>query len=250
MSRKDKPRRLSLLGVLPGWSRTAGRFAASTQVADVGVDVVDTSLGLTIALRGSTVGGAFRVQLATPDGLAQRADGSDVVSEHATIVVSTVDPERVRGYLESMIESVSVTTLSEAAELLRPFFVYEYHDFAGEHRREPLSEHLVLTSLAHEEGYEGSDYLSQKELGSILVHYADLDVSEQAELVGKMIEAGDHELALRTVQWLLPHNPASEELLAKRREAQLGLVDKEQTLDAFKFIWYVGGAGFEVGAPR
>ena len=117
--------------------------------------------------------------------------------------------------------------------------------------REHLINRVVDQKLGYwQVGFGGADYLTKAELGSILVHYAKLDIDEQAELIADMIEAGDHELALRTVNWLLPHNPKSEALIEMRRHAQLGLVDREQTLDAFKFIWYGGGAGFEAGAPQ
>lgn len=99
-------------------------------------------------------------------------------------------------------------------------------------------------------GYEGGDSLSAKELGSVLVHYAALDEDDQDALLGRMIEAGDHELALRTVDWLLPHRPDSTRLQARRKEILLKLVQREQNMDAFKFIWYGGGAGFEVAQPQ
>lgn len=118
-----------------------------------------------------------------------------------------------------------------------------------------IREHLINRVADEKRGYwqvdfAGADYLGKAELGSILVHYARLDEDEQVQLVSSMIEAGDHELALRTVSWLLPHNPDSAGLVEARRRAQLGIVDREQNLDAFKFIWHGGGAGFEAGAPR
>jgi glyoxylase-like metal-dependent hydrolase (beta-lactamase superfamily II) len=101
-----------------------------------------------------------------------------------------------------------------------------------------------------EVGYTGADTLTRRELGSILVHYAELDIDDQIALVERMLDAGDAELALQTVSWLLPHAGKNQTLLALEKRAQLALVDQEQNLDAFKFIWYGAAAGLEVGAVQ
>jgi glyoxylase-like metal-dependent hydrolase (beta-lactamase superfamily II) len=117
--------------------------------------------------------------------------------------------------------------------------------------REHLINRVVDDKLGYwQGGYAGGDSLSDKELGAVLVHYADLDAAAQRKLLERMIDAGDHELALRTVQWLLPHRPDDPELNALRERILLRLVQREQNTDAFKFIWYGGGAGFEVRPPR
>lgn len=117
--------------------------------------------------------------------------------------------------------------------------------------REHLINRVVDDKLGYwQSGYGGSDYLTPRELGSVLVHYVKLDTDDQADIVEDMIEAGDHELALRTLNQILPHAPKSKRLLALKKRVHLALVDKEQTLDAFKFIWYGGEVGFEAGPPR
>ena len=116
--------------------------------------------------------------------------------------------------------------------------------------REHLINRVVDDKLGYwQSGYAGGDSLSEKELGSILVHYAGLEKTEQIKLLERMLAAGDHELALRTVDWLLPHQPDSAELKALREQILLRLVQREQNTDAFKFIWYGAGAGFEVAQP-
>jgi glyoxylase-like metal-dependent hydrolase (beta-lactamase superfamily II) len=118
-----------------------------------------------------------------------------------------------------------------------------------------IREHLIKRVADLKLGYwqvgiTGADDLTPKELGSVLVHYAGLDLDDQASLIESMVEAGDHALALRTVDTLLAHAPDDARLRAARRTALLGLIEQEQVLDAFKFIWYSGEAGFELGEPK
>ena len=54
-------------------------------------------------------------------------------------------------------------------------------------------------------------------------------------MLRQMIEAGDHELALRVVSWLIPHDPQNQTLQGIRRKAHRRLLAKYQNIDAFKF---------------
>lgn len=115
-----------------------------------------------------------------------------------------------------------------------------------------IREHFVnrLTDLRRgywSEPFDGGDTLTSRELGTLFTHYAGLSRSARLAMVERMIDAGDHELALRCVGWLEPHHPDDPELAALRRRVLLALVERYQNVDAFKFIWYGGAAGLELG---
>jgi glyoxylase-like metal-dependent hydrolase (beta-lactamase superfamily II) len=84
----------------------------------------------------------------------------------------------------------------------------------------------------------GMDHLSQAELGSLLTHYLGLSDTQLARAIEKMLNSGDHELALRTAIWALAQNPSSEALKMVHRRAGLKLKEKHQELSPFKFVVY------------
>lgn len=136
---------------------------------------------------------------------------------------------------------VPMTQLAATPESIVPYLV--------------VREHLINRVVDQKVGYwqvdfGGSDTLTEKELGSVLVHYAKLDLDEQCALVAQMLEAGDLTLALKVVRWLRPHHPQNSELKSLERKAHLRLMAKSQVLDAFKFIWHGQAAGFEVAPAR
>ena len=100
-----------------------------------------------------------------------------------------------------------------------------------------------------EEPFAGADTVTREEFGTILTHYAGLRPRKQVALVEDMIEAGDHELALHAIQWLLPHadRRRKRELTELKRQTILALMDRYQNTDAFKFIWYGGSIDARVG---
>lgn len=115
-----------------------------------------------------------------------------------------------------------------------------------------VREHVINRLADQRRGYwqepfSGGDQLSARDLGTLFTHYAAMDDGARVEMVERMVEAGDHELALRVIQWLRPHHEDGASLDRLEREALLALVDRHQTLDAFKFIWYGGAAGLELG---
>ncbi|MEM7448912.1 MAG: MBL fold metallo-hydrolase [Myxococcota bacterium] len=115
-----------------------------------------------------------------------------------------------------------------------------------------IREHLIKRIADERQGYwrepyAGGDTLTDRELGSVLTHYLGLDRSAQIALVERMLAAGDHELALRTLLQLLPHAPANRSLLRLKRETLTALADRNQNLDAFKFLWFGQGAGITLG---
>ena len=60
-------------------------------------------------------------------------------------------------------------------------------------------------------------------MGSIPTDYAGLDVKAQEKMISKMIEAGDHALVLKTVQWALAHFE-DKGIQNFKRQAHLGLL--------------------------
>jgi glyoxylase-like metal-dependent hydrolase (beta-lactamase superfamily II) len=106
-----------------------------------------------------------------------------------------------------------------------------------------MRENLINRVYDQHAGYwqldlQGMDHLSQAELGSLLTRYLDLSDTQLARAIEKMLNSGDHELALRTASWALAQNPSSEALKAVHRRAGLKLKEKHQELSPFKFVVY------------
>ncbi len=87
-------------------------------------------------------------------------------------------------------------------------------------------------------GLHGMDMLSEKEFGSILTHYLDLSEEDLADAIEKMLESGDHELAVRMTAWALTQFPADKKLQTLKENAFLRLKEKYQEFNPFKFIIY------------
>jgi hypothetical protein len=78
-----------------------------------------------------------------------------------------------------------------------------------------MRENLINRLYDQHAGYwqldlQGMGHLSQAELGSLLTHYLGLSDTQLARAIEKMLNRGDHELALRTAIWALAQNPSSE----------------------------------------
>jgi hypothetical protein len=106
-----------------------------------------------------------------------------------------------------------------------------------------MRENLINRVYDQHAGYwqvdlQGMDHLSQAELGSLLTHYLGLSDTQLAGAIEKMLDSGDHELALRTATWALAQNPSSEALKTLHRRAGLKLKEKHQELSPFKFVVY------------
>ena len=106
-----------------------------------------------------------------------------------------------------------------------------------------MRENLINRVYDQHAGYwqvdlQGMDHLSQAELGSLLTHYLDLSDTQLARAIEKMLNSGDHELALRTATWALAQNPSSEALKTLHQRAGLKLKEKHQEFSPFKFVVY------------
>lgn len=95
---------------------------------------------------------------------------------------------------------------------------------------------------------EGIDHLSEHDYGSLLTGYLGLSETKLSGLIEDMVEAGDHQLALKVSGWGLAAHPDSERLRADRNRAALKLKEKYQLINPFKFIIYSETAG--QGTPQ
>jgi glyoxylase-like metal-dependent hydrolase (beta-lactamase superfamily II) len=66
----------------------------------------------------------------------------------------------------------------------------------------------------------------------------------------ELLESGDEAIALKIADYGLLRYPASDPLTALRRTILYRLVDRNQQLDPFKFIYYAGLAGLELPAAQ
>ena len=92
----------------------------------------------------------------------------------------------------------------------------------------------------------GMDSLSPAELGSVFSHYLGLSEDTLAGAIQRMLGNGDHELAAQTASWALPRYQGSQRLAELQRRAFLKLLEKHQSLDAFRFFVYSQAAGHEL----
>jgi alkyl sulfatase BDS1-like metallo-beta-lactamase superfamily hydrolase len=106
-----------------------------------------------------------------------------------------------------------------------------------------MRENLINRVYDQNVGYwqpdlQGMDHLSETEFGSLLTEYLDLSEAQLTQAIEKMINSGDHELALRTASWALARHPSAEALKTLQQKAGLKLKEKYQEFSPFKFIIY------------
>jgi len=106
-----------------------------------------------------------------------------------------------------------------------------------------MRENLIDRRYAQRAGYwrdglEGMDHLSDKDLGSTFKTYLGLSDSQMADAIDRMVEAGDAELAARTVMQALEAYPGSPRLAAAKHRVFSALRQKYQGFDPFRFIVY------------
>ena len=77
-------------------------------------------------------------------------------------------------------------------------------------------------------------------------HYLGLSEDALAGAIQRMLGNGDHELAAQTASWALPRYQGSQRLAELQRRAFLKLLEKHQSLDAFRFFVYSQAAGHEL----
>ncbi len=85
---------------------------------------------------------------------------------------------------------------------------------------------------------QGMDVLSRGELATILTYYVGLPESQLAAMVAKMNANGDFELASKVAVWMDAAGAKSPEYLHAREQTFLGLKQKYQSFNPFKFIIY------------
>jgi glyoxylase-like metal-dependent hydrolase (beta-lactamase superfamily II) len=113
-----------------------------------------------------------------------------------------------------------------------------------------MRENLINRAYDRSVGYweadgTGLDHLGAEDYGWLLSRYFGLSEQDLSVALGRMVEAGDYQLADRVSQWALSRYPESSALRAVRRTAHLKLKERYQFLNPFKFIIYSDLAGDE-----
>jgi hypothetical protein len=246
--------RIELIPTPGGETRDALLVYLPAQRLLFGGDFIMPYLGAPFAEEGSTEGllaSLAQIEALAPERVLHGHEGINrLFSTNAALfgirrplawLAREVDRRMARGLTRAAIHHENLVPhdlLRQTPDAVVPYLV--------------LREHFINRRVDRKRGYwrpgfAGADTLTRRELGAILTHYADLSESDQIAMVERMVQAGDHELALRTLEWLLPHRPTNEALLRLRRETLLSLVARSQTIDAFKLIWYGGAMDFDLG---
>lgn len=84
----------------------------------------------------------------------------------------------------------------------------------------------------------GLDHLGTADYGNALSRYFDLEVEQVENAVESMLAAGDLHLAERVVRWALKGWPNAQRLRDLQKRAAIGLRDKYQLYNPFKFFLY------------
>jgi glyoxylase-like metal-dependent hydrolase (beta-lactamase superfamily II) len=94
--------------------------------------------------------------------------------------------------------------------------------------------------------------------GGGLEHFTPAELAAAADLLGggtaaafrtagaELTRRGDHALALRLLDLGLLRHPGTAELIDLRQQVLLRLVERNQWMNPFKFVYYAGLAGFEL----
>lgn len=74
----------------------------------------------------------FQVIIATPEGLAARTEGENVLSDRNLIVLREYSWQAVEASLEPILERCAAASWHESVIRLQRYFLWEYEDFVRE----------------------------------------------------------------------------------------------------------------------
>lgn len=94
-----------------------------------------------------------------------------------------------------------------------------------------------------QDNLDGMDSLTHRDIGTVLSNYLDISEPQMALAVQRLMADGRHEAALKLVDWGRAVYAESVELEALRVSALIGLREKHQFTNPFKFLIYSEEAG-------